>query len=338
MPEVASLVHVRTYPVISISVTNSDATDYTSAPVFADIPSSYIQALGCDWSNMRLEDENGNPITFWPDANGANEVYPGYYSIWFKIDLPASGTRTLRLYCDQSAPTYTSNPTDVVDIYVDYSSLDQLYSYSQYVTIDSSIYFDPPSSLCLLCKSNGYTNTAGRGDVQISYADHYIVKVEWYMEAYGTGNMLAHASYYNGNDSWCGPYVAFGGTTPYSSYGPYIYSYDTSWHQIGQYQADSKWHRMMLHVHAVSQTFDAYYDDSLLASGLAFRQGSTPFSSDATIHVVTEEDATATPDASNNHVDSFVYVAVPYTSMPSVLVSIGTLYDSSCLSELIDLT
>ena len=333
MPLFNEIATLKTDTYVKIDIINNDPNDYTAAPVFADIPSSFLSVLNCDWSQMRLEDSNGNPVTFWPDGNGANPVYPGYYSIWFKVDLPASGTVSLKLYCDPDNPTYTANATDVVTLYYDLSDSSQLRYMDQHSTIDTNLYVDPPGSLWQMKSTDQVTNATAANGVNIQYADIFILKINWLMKNAGSGHIPGTRDVVNGNDSWAGPYVWFGRTSPWVSYGTNIGYYDTRYHVLGQYQADGQWHRVLLHARATDQNFDLYYDSTQLGSNLSFIQGYNPFTPDADIYLELSEVAHDTPDTSDNHIDSIVFVAVPYSTLPSVSTSLSIAKDASCLAR-----
>jgi len=342
MPEVASLVHLRSNPIISISVTNNDAADYTSAPIFTDIPSSYIQTLGCDWSQMRLEDENGNPVTFWPDANGANEVYPGYYSIWFKIDLPASGTRTLRLYCDQSNPTYTDNPTDVVDYYCDCSDLSQLYSKSDTATVDTEKYLDPPASINIYPAETASTTSDGYVYIDFNYSQKLIIKENLNLVRPGCGYDLVFTVYTGSGIYYSGPMIWYGDTNQYY-YGTNLgYRTSTTTEILGQYDADGKWHRYLVLVDGLRKTFEFLYDDKVLGTNLPFYSDTPDWDPSYTYYfrviAYSYSSYEDTPNLSDPHIDSVVVTSVPYSSLPTINVIPASRPVTDCLSKSPDLT
>ena len=341
VPEVASLAHVSQIPIIRIDVTNGDAVDYTGAPVFADIPSSYIDSLGCDLSQMRLEDEDGNPVTFWPDANGA-EVYPGYRSIWFKIDLPASGAVGLKLYCSPKAPTYTSNPTDVVDFYCDCSSLDQVAMYSQSATVDQNKYVDPPASIDVYPASTADKNSNGYVSIRFNYTQKLIVKQNLSFVAPGCGYDFYFIVNDGTSDYPAGPMVWYGGSDQVH-YGTNIgYRTESGLTVLGQYDTDGIWHRYLVVVDSANTSFDLYYDGNLLGSSLPFYTNSPSWQSSYTYRysfiAFSQSSEETDPNTSDPHIDAVVITSVPYSHLPDVTVALSAVSNASCLSEPPDLT
>jgi len=321
--ELATLTH-KSY--IEITVTNNDQNDYTNAPVFADIPTSLVRILGCSLSEMKLVDENGNPITFWPDANGAGEIYPGYQSIWFRIDLPASGTRTLNLVCDPQNPSATTNPTDVVDIYYDFSQIPQGSDTDGDVRIDSSLYLDPPASLYLPNVNNVDSSQYNILRFPITVYDRFIAKINIMLSDQAAGGLLT---------GWTGSSLAnpliWIGYTSYSGCGTNIGYYNGSYQVLGQVPTDGKWHRYLVYARNDQANFDLYLDNQLLGSSLQYASSLATLTSGQTQYL--EEFETVATCNPNRHDDSFVYVQASYDTLPTVSVNPIIGIDDSCITR-----
>lgn len=326
---------------IEINLTSSDNTYAPEGPVFVDIPSSYIQALGCDWSQMRLEDQDGNPITFWPDANGASEVYPGYYSIWFKTEVPATGSKTFRLYCDPKSPTYTSNPTDVIDFYCDCSSLDQLYSHGDHATVDQNKYVDPPASINVYPALTADKNTNGWAEFRPPYMCKFVYKINFSMVSAGAGYFL-YVWFSDGTNTYLSSPLVWYGNSGVESYGlDYGYAPNFS-SPIGQYDADGKWHRIIVVADCNQFKFDLYYDGQKTGSDLPFHDNTQSWDPSYTYSynfIANSEWAhnTSDPNTSDPHIDSVVMAKVQYSHAPNVSVSLNKTTDASCISRTLSL-
>jgi len=319
---------------IEINLTSSDNTYAPEGPVFVDIPSSYIQTLGCDWSQMRLEDQDGNPITFWPDANGASEVYPGYYSIWFKTDIPATESKTFRLYCDPRNPTYTSNPTDVVDFYCDCSDLSVFGDYGPHTTLDNQKYVDPPASVNVYPKDQADTSTDGWIDFIYDFPSKYLIKFNFSFIDQGRGYFIYMWYLSNGSPVGYGPRVWYGGSSV-SNFGTnYGYRTSTSIVTLGQYDADGQWHRILVVADNSTSTFDLFYDGSLVRQSLPF-YGQSPSASGVSgaRDYFYAYSYSVGPNLSDPHVDSYIITSVQYRHAPNVSVSAYSTRDTSCVSR-----
>ena len=331
VPEAVHLAMVKQYMCINIDITNNDPNDYTAAPVFADIPQEQIQALGCPFSQMRLEDSNGNPVTFWPDGNGANPVYPGYYSIWFKVDLPASGTVSLKLYCDPDNPTYTANATDVVDTYYDFSQIPPGSDTDGDVRIDSSVYLDPPSSLYLPNTNNVDTSHYNILRIPITVYERFIAKVNIMLSDQVSGGLLT---------GWTGsalafPYVWLGNTSS-GNCGSNIGYYDDTYHVLTQAPIDGNWHRYLILNRIDEKNYDLYLDGRLIGTDLPYGTSLEILTPGQQQYL--EDYETVNTCDPNRHEDSFVYVGVPYEKLPTVSVALIMYTNDRCFRRDIDTT
>ena len=331
LDEIATLKEIN---YVKINVTSSDNTYAPEGPVFADIPSSYIQTLGCDWSQMRLEDENGNPVTFWPDANGAGEVYPGYYSIWFKTEIPATGSKTFRLYCDPKSPTYTSNPTDVVNFYCDCSSLAVFADYGPHTTIDTSKYVDPPASIDVYPKETADTSTNGWFHFVYDFPAKFIIKFNFSFIDQGRGYFIYMWYNDNGTPVLYGPMLWYGGTSEANFGTNYGYKSGGTAKTLDQYDTDGQWHRILVVADNSTSTFDLFYDGSLVGQSLPFYRQSSSESGVAGVHdYFYAYSVNVGPNLSDPHVDSYIITSVQFSHAPNVSVSTSWTRDASCVSR-----
>ena len=327
------LATIREINYIEINISSSDGNYAPESPIFVDIPSSYISTLGCDWSQMRLEDDQGNPITFWPDANGA-EVYPGYHSIWFKTDIPATGSKSFKLYCSPNSPTYTSNPTDVVDFYCDCSSLDVFYDYGPHTEIDQNKYVDPPASIDVYPASTADTSTNGWIDFIVDIPAKFIIRFNFSMVQAGRGYFVYMWFYSGSTPTLYGPMLWYGNTNETDFGTNYGYKRSGSVYTIGQYDADGNWHRMLLVGDNSSSTFDLFYDGELVKTGLPFYNTSPSANGVQGVRLYFYAySANNGPNLSDPHVDSYVITSVQYSHAPNVSVSMNRTRDTSCLSR-----
>ena len=338
MPLFNKLTTLRVIKMIRIDITNNEPTPYTNAPVFADIPTSLVQELGCGLNEMRLVDENSNPVTFWPEAGGA-EVFTGYHTIWFKTDLPASGTRTFRLICSPGAPSATNNPTDVVNAYFDLSDLNQLYYRNNAAELDYNKYVDPPASVDIYPLSYAINDTSSSRYYSIGFSipmgPRLIFKYSWSLRDVASGFIFTAEVRYGNSYYTHGPRLWYGGTAAYN-FGTNIGYQQSSYVVLGTYNPDSQWHRVLVFVDSINRNAALLYDTQLYED-IPFYQTSS-YWDDASEYIVYTN--TYKPSSQQNlsdpHADAAVAVLVPYTKLPSSQVTLEQHLDYSCIGRPIE--